>query len=76
MASPIHLSLLALKISGVYNPFSSRFPFPVTFHRYNGYKLNSLHNIRTTLFQSGNHARAQELALIRIKLINIFLHYK
>ena len=45
MASPIQLiiSLPALEISSVYNPFSSRFPFPVAFHRCNVYRFNGLH---------------------------------
>ena len=43
MASPIQLSLPALEISSLYNPFSSRFPFPVASHRYNVYRFSDLH---------------------------------
>ena len=59
MASPIQLSLPAFEISSIYNPFSSRFPFPAAFHRYNVYRFNGLHNI-PPLLPPGNHARMQK----------------
>ena len=59
---------IALEISSVYNPFSSRFPFPVVFHRCNVYRFNSLHTI-PPLLPSGDHAHVQkELVFIRIIL--------
>ena len=59
MALLIQLSLPALEISSVYNPFSSRFPFPVVFHRCNVYRFNGLHTI-PPLLPSGDHARVQK----------------
>ena len=72
MASPIQLSLPAFEISSIYNPFYSRFLFPVAFHRCNVYRSNGLHTIRP--FTTWRPCTcAKELAFIRIKL---FLHYK
>ena len=34
-----------LEISSTYNPFSSRFPFPVAIHCHNVCRVNGLHNI-------------------------------
>ena len=59
MASPIQLSFLALEISSIYNPFLSRFPFPIAFHHCNVYRFNGLHNIHP-LLPPGNHARVQK----------------
>ena len=59
MASPIELSFLALEISRVYNPFSSRFPFPLAFHRCNIYRFNGLHNT-PPLLAPGDHAHVQK----------------
>ena len=47
-----------LEISSAYNPFSSRFPFPVAIHRRNVYRVNGLHNI-PPLLPPGDHARVQ-----------------
>ena len=47
-----------LEISSAYNPFSSRFPFPVAIHRRNVCRVNSLHNI-PPLLPPGNYARVQ-----------------
>ena len=58
MASPIQLSLPALEISRVYNPFSSTFPFPVAFHRCNVYRFNGLHAI-PPLLPPSDHACVQ-----------------
>ena len=69
MASPIQLSLPALEISSIYNPFSSRFLFPIAFYRCNVYRFNGLHTINyTALLPPGDHACtcAKELAFIRI----------
>ena len=41
-----------------HNPFSSRFPFPVTFHHCNVYMFNGLHNI-PPLLSHGDHACVQ-----------------
>ena len=43
-----------LEISSAYNPFSSRFPFPVIFAMFIGF--NGLHNI-PPLLPPGDHAR-------------------
>ena len=59
MASPIELSFPALEISRVYNPFSSRFPFPLAFHLCNIYRFNGLHNI-PPLLPPGDHAHVQK----------------
>ena len=59
MASAIHLSPPALEISRVYNPFSSRFPFPVEFHCCNVYRFNGLHTI-PPLLPPGDHACVQK----------------
>ena len=59
MASPIQLSLPALEISSVYNTFSSRFPFPVAFHRCSFYRFTGLHTI-PPLLPPGDHARVQK----------------
>ena len=67
VALPIQLSLPALEISSVYNPFCPRFPFPVAFHHCNVYSFNGLHTI-PPLLPPGGHAHVQELAFIRIKL--------
>ena len=67
MASAIQLSFPALEISSVYNPFSSRFSFPVAFHRRNAHRFNGLHTIPPFLPPS-DHAHVQELAFTRIKL--------
>ena len=72
VALPIQLSLPALEISSIYNPFSSRFPFPVAFNRCNIYWFNGLLTIPLLLLP-GNHPCVQELAFIRIKL---FLQYR
>ena len=55
MASPIQLSLPALEISSIYNPFSSKLLFPVAFHPCNLYRFNGLHTI-PHLLPPGNHA--------------------
>ena len=47
-----------LEISSAYNPFSSRFPFPVVIHRRNVCRVNGLHNI-PPLLPLGDHARVQ-----------------
>ena len=47
-----------LEISSTYNPFSSRFPFPVAIHRCNVCRVNGLHNI-PPLLPPGDHARVQ-----------------
>ena len=47
-----------LEISSAYNPFSSRFRFPVTIHRCNVCRVNGLHNI-PPLLPPGDHARVQ-----------------
>ena len=47
-----------LEISSAYNPFSSRFPFPVAVHHCNGYRVNGLHNI-LPLLPPGNYAHLQ-----------------
>ena len=44
--------------SSVYNPFSSRFPFPVAIHRRNVCRVDGLHNIPPRL-PPGDHARVQ-----------------
>ena len=44
-----------LEISIAYNPFSSRFPFPVAVHHCNAYRVNGLHTI-PPLLSPGNHA--------------------
>ena len=46
------------EISSIYNPFSSRFPFPVTFNHRNFHRINGLHNI-PPLLTSGDHAHVQ-----------------
>ena len=43
-----------LEISSTYNVFSSGFPFPVTIHRRNVFRINGLHNI-LPLLPPGNH---------------------
>ena len=63
MASSIQLSLAALENSNLYNPFSSRFPFPVVFHRCNVYRFDGVHTT-LPLLPPDNHARVQELAFI------------
>ena len=65
MASSIQLSLPALENSNLYNPFSSRFPFPVIFDRCNVYRFNGVHTT-PPLLPSDNHAHVQELAFICI----------
>ena len=47
-----------LEISSAYNPFSSRFPFPVAIHCHNLYRVDHLHNI-LPLLPPGNHARVK-----------------
>ena len=59
MASLIQLSLPALEISSIYNPFSSRFPFLVAFHHCNVYRFNGLHTI-LPLLPPGDHVRVQK----------------
>ena len=59
MASPIKLPLPAFEISNVYNPFSSRFPFPSAFHHRNVCRLNGLHTI-PPLLPPGDHACVQK----------------
>ena len=59
MASLIQLSLPALEISSVCNPLSSRFLFPVAFHRCNFYRFNGLYTIRSFLPLS-NHVHVQK----------------
>ena len=68
IALPIQLSLPALEISSVYNPFSSRFLFPVAFHRCNVDRFNGLHTIPPLLPHGNNACVAKELVFIRIKL--------
>ena len=64
MACLIQLPLPALKICSVYNPFPSRFPFPVTFHCCNVYRFNSLHTIPPLLPPGDTYTK--QLAFIRI----------
>ena len=59
MASSIQLSLPALEIRSVHNPFSSRFSFPVAFHCCIVYRFTGLHTIPPLLLP-GNHARMQK----------------
>ena len=59
MGLAIHLSLSVLEISRVYNPFSSRFPFPVEFHCCDVYRFNSLHTT-PPLLPPGDHAHVQK----------------
>ena len=59
MASLIQLPLPVLQISSVYNPFSSRFSFPVAFHHCNVYRFNGEHTI-PLLSPPGYHARVQK----------------
>ena len=47
-----------LEISSAYNPFSSRFSFPVVIHLRNVCRVNGLHNI-PPLLPPGDHARVQ-----------------
>ena len=47
-----------LEISSAYNPFSSRFPFPVVIHLHSVCRINDLHNI-PPLLPPGDHARVQ-----------------
>ena len=47
-----------LEISSAYNPFSSRFPFPIAIHHRNLCRVNSLHNTPLHL-PPGDHARVQ-----------------
>ena len=58
-----------LEISSAYNPFSSKFPFPVAIHRHNVCRVNGLHNIPSFL-PPGDYARAKQLALLEYKLFN------
>ena len=44
-----------LEISSIYNPFSSRFLFPVIFHHCTVYRFNSLHDI-PPLLPPSDHA--------------------
>ena len=60
-----------LQISSIYNPFSSRFSFPVAFHHCNIYRLNGLHN-KPPLLLPGNHARMQNSW--NISYLRLFLH--
>ena len=58
-ATIIQLSLPAHKLrSSIYNPFSSRFLFPVAFHCGNIYRFNGLHN-KPPLLPLGDHACVQ-----------------
>ena len=47
-----------LEISSTYNPFISRFPFPVAVHRCSIYRFNGLHNI-SSILPPGDHAHVQ-----------------
>ena len=47
-----------LEISSAYNPFSSRFPFPVAIDRHNVCMVNGLHNI-PPLLPPGDLTRVQ-----------------
>ena len=55
-ANPIIPSFL--EISSAYNPFSSRFLFPVAINRHNVCTVNGLDNI-PPLLPPGDHARVQ-----------------
>ena len=55
-----------LEISSAYNPFSSRFPFPVAIHRRNVWRVNGLHNIQGRLQDSGGPGHLQEMRPLTI----------
>ena len=60
-----------LEISSAYDPFSSKFPFPVTVHRRNVCRVNGLHSI-SPLLPPGDHARVQNSwNLLEYKLLKI-----
>ena len=65
-----------LEISSIYNPFSSRFPFPVTIHCCNVCRVNGLHNIPPFYHLATMHVCKTVGIYYNESYLRLFLQYK